>query len=51
MLFFSFGTQKPGTVSGINHAKNFVFDDSSIPLAMRAMTYVLIGYLQSQTAH
>jgi metal-dependent amidase/aminoacylase/carboxypeptidase family protein len=49
-FFFSFGTQKPGTISGINHAKNFVADDSSIPLAMRAMTYVLVDYLQGKNA-
>jgi len=47
-FFFTLGTQKPGTVSGINHAKNFVADDSSIPLGMRAMTYVLVDYLQTQ---
>jgi metal-dependent amidase/aminoacylase/carboxypeptidase family protein len=46
-FFFSFGTQKPGTVSGINHAKNFGADDSSIPLRIRTMTYVLVDYLQS----
>jgi metal-dependent amidase/aminoacylase/carboxypeptidase family protein len=50
-LFFSFGTQKPGTISGFNHAKNFVADDSSIPLGMRAMTYVLVDYLQTLSAH
>jgi len=32
--------------SGINHAKNLVADDSSIPLAMRAMTCVLVDYFQ-----
>jgi amidohydrolase len=50
-FFFSFGTQKPGTLSGINHAKNFVADDSSIPLGMRAMTYVLVDYLQLPSPH
>jgi amidohydrolase len=50
-FFFSFGTQKPGTNSGINHAKNFVADDSSIPLGIRAMTYVLVDYLQTPSAH
>ena len=49
-FFFSFGTQKPGTISGINHAKNFVADDSSMPLAIRAMTYVLVDYLQGKNA-
>jgi len=46
-FFFMIGTQKPGTVSGINHAPNFIADDSSIPLGMRAMTEVLVDYLQS----
>jgi len=50
-FFFGFGTQKPGTISGINHARNFVADDSSIPLGMRTMTYVLVDYLQTQTKH
>ncbi len=50
-FFFSFGTQKPGTTSGINHARNFVADDSSIPLGMRAMTYVLVDYLQMTVKH
>jgi amidohydrolase len=50
-FFFHFGTQKPGTISGINHAPNFVADDSSIPIGMRAMTEVLLEYLQTTTAH
>jgi len=50
-FFFSFGTQKPGTISGGNHAKDFVADDSSIPLGMRAMTYVLVDYLQTPGTH
>ena len=50
-FFFSFGTQKPGTISGINHAKNYVADDSSIPLGIRVMTYVPVGYLQTPTTH
>jgi amidohydrolase len=46
-FFFMLGTQKPGTTSGINHAPNFVADDSSISVGMRAMTEVLVDYLQS----
>ena len=46
-FFFTFGAQKPGTISGINHAKNFIADDASIPLGMRAMAYVLVDYLQT----
>jgi amidohydrolase len=50
-FFFMFGTQKPGTVSGVNHAPNFLADDSSIPLGMRAMTEVLLDYLRTTSAH
>ena len=44
-FFFLLGTQKPGTVSGINHAPNFQADDSAIPIGMHAMTEVLLEYL------
>lgn len=50
-FFFQLGTQKPGTISGINHAPNFVADDSSIPIGMRAMTEVLVEYLRTTPAH
>jgi amidohydrolase len=50
-FFFSFGTQKPGTTSGINHAPNFQADDSSIPVGMRVMTQVLVDYLQTTSVH
>jgi amidohydrolase len=50
-FFFMFGTQKPGTVSGVNHAPNFLADDSSIPLGMRAMTEVILDYLRSAPTH
>jgi metal-dependent amidase/aminoacylase/carboxypeptidase family protein len=33
-LFFSLGSQKPGPISGINHATNFVADDSAIPVGI-----------------
>ncbi len=46
-FFFMFGTQKPGTISGVNHAPNFIADDSAIPLGMRAMTEVLLQYLRT----
>jgi len=50
-FFFFIGTQKPGTTSGINHAPNFVADDSSIPIGIRAMTEVLLEYLRTTPAH
>jgi metal-dependent amidase/aminoacylase/carboxypeptidase family protein len=46
-FFFTLGTQKPGTTSGINHASSFLADDSSIAVGMRAMTQVLVEYLQT----
>jgi amidohydrolase len=46
-FFFFLGTQEPGTTSGINHASNFQADDSAISVGMRAMTEVLLEYLQS----
>jgi metal-dependent amidase/aminoacylase/carboxypeptidase family protein len=46
-FFFLLGTQKPGTISGINHAPNFQADDSAIPIGMRAMTDVLLDYLRT----
>jgi amidohydrolase len=46
-FFFMLGTQKPGTTSGINHATSFLADDSSIAVGMRAMTQVLVEYLQT----
>jgi amidohydrolase len=50
-FFFMLGTQKPGTTSGINHAPNFLADDSSIPLGIRAMSEVLLEYLRTTPAH
>jgi amidohydrolase len=50
-FFFFIGTQKPGTTSGINHAPNFVADDSSIPIGIRAMTEVLLEYLRTTPSH
>jgi len=50
-FFFFLGTQKPGTTSGINHASSFQAEDSSIPVGMRAMSQVLVEYLQTTSAH
>jgi metal-dependent amidase/aminoacylase/carboxypeptidase family protein len=46
-FFFTLGTQKPGTTSGINHATNFAAYDSAIPAGIRAMTEVLLEYLRT----
>lgn len=50
-FFFMMGSKKPGTISGVNHAPNFRADDSAIPIGMRAMTSVLLEYLQNTPAH
>jgi amidohydrolase len=50
-FFFTMGSTKPGTVSGVNHAPNFRADDSAIPIGMRAMTDVLLEFLQNTPAH
>jgi amidohydrolase len=50
-FFFALGTQKPGTISGINHATNFVADVSAIPVGIRAMTEVLLEYLRTTPTH
>ncbi len=50
-VFFQLGNTKTDTTSGINDAPNFVADDSSIPIGMRAMTEVLVEYLLTTSAH
>jgi amidohydrolase len=44
-FFFSLGTQKPGTVSGGHHTPTFRADDGGVPVGMRVMTALLLGYL------
>jgi len=44
-LFFSLGTQMPGTVSGGHHTPTFRADDGSLPVGMRVMSAVLLDYL------
>ena len=44
-FYFSLGMVKPGTTSGGHHTPTFQADDSSIPVGMRAMTALLLDYL------
>jgi metal-dependent amidase/aminoacylase/carboxypeptidase family protein len=37
---------KAGTVSGDHHTPTFLADDSSIPVGLRAMSYLLVDYLE-----
>jgi amidohydrolase len=48
-FYFNLGTTKPGTTSGYNHAPNFMADDSSVPVAMRAMANLVVDYLSRET--
>ncbi len=44
-FYFGLGTLAPGTTSGPHHSPTFRADDSAIPVGMRAMAFVLVGYL------
>jgi amidohydrolase len=46
-FYFSLGIIKPGTTAGGHHTPTFQADDSSIPVGMRAMTALLLDYLES----
>ncbi len=46
-FYFSLGTTKPGTTSGWNHTPNFMADDASVPVGMRAMSNLVLDYLAS----
>jgi amidohydrolase len=47
-FFFRLGMVKPGTVSGGHHTPTFLADDGSVPVGMRAMSNLLLDYLESR---
>ena len=47
-FFFRLGMVAPGTESGGHHTPTFRADDASIPIGMRAMSNLLLDYLESQ---
>jgi amidohydrolase len=49
-FFFHLGTVKPGTKSGNNHTPTFMADDSAIPVGIRVMVHVVLGYLHPAVA-
>ena len=49
-FFFRLGTLKQGTVSGGHHTPNFQADDSAVPVGMRAMSKLLLDYLEAHAA-
>jgi len=44
-FFYRLGMVKEGTVSGGHHTPGFLADDSSLAVGMRAMSYLLLDYL------
>jgi len=47
-FFYRLGQVKPGTISGDHHTPNFLADDGSIPIGVKAMSYVVFDYLSRQ---
>jgi amidohydrolase len=45
-FFYRLGQVKPGTVSGDHHTPTFLADDSAIPYGLKAMSYLLVDYLE-----
>jgi amidohydrolase len=48
-FFFNLGTQAPGTTSGGHHTPTFRADDAAIPVGIRAMTALVLDYLNGGT--
>ena len=46
-FYFRLGVVKPGTQSGSIHTPTFRADDSSLPVGIRAMTALVLAYLES----
>ena len=47
-FYYRLGQVKPGTTSGDHHTPTYLADDSSIPVGVRAMSYVIYDYLARQ---
>jgi amidohydrolase len=45
-FYYRLGTLKPGTTSGNHHTPTFQADDGAIPVAIRAMAYLVWDYLE-----
>jgi amidohydrolase len=44
-FFYRLGQVKPGTTSGDHHNPTFLADDSSIPVGIKAMSFLIFDYL------
>ncbi len=47
-FYYRLGQVKPGTTSGDHHTPTYLADDSSIPVGVKAMSYVIYDYLARQ---
>jgi amidohydrolase len=47
-FYYRLGQVKPGTSSGDHHTPTYLADDSSIPVGVKAMSYVLYDFLTRQ---
>ncbi|MGK7311006.1 MAG: M20 metallopeptidase family protein [Candidatus Longimicrobiales bacterium M2_2A_002] len=47
-FYFRLGTTAPGTESGGLHTSTFTADDASVPVGIRAMTTVVLDYLEGR---
>jgi amidohydrolase len=47
-FFYFLGTQKEGTTSGDHHTPTFLADDSAIPVGIKAMSFVLLDFLERE---
>jgi amidohydrolase len=47
-LYFRLGTTKPGTTSGGLHTPTMTADDASIPVGIRAMSALVLDYMEAQ---
>ena len=47
-FFYRLGQVKPGTTTGDHHSPTFRADDTSIPVGIKSMSYLLVDYLSRQ---
>jgi amidohydrolase len=45
-FYFRLGTTRPGTTSGGLHTPTYTGDDSAVPVGIRALTSVVLHYLE-----
>jgi amidohydrolase len=48
-FFYFLGTLKDGTTSGDHHTPTFLADDGAIPVGIKAMSFVLLDYLERES--